>query len=303
LEFTQIYKTMEIGFYIQGKQWQKSKYGKNPMSVVKAIAKGIPKNISHSYIILNGAKGKREKAFRPQKPYDIAITWSIYKQAKPATFFKQRVHDFQKKQNKKILILERGFVKREQYYSIGYNHQNGHADFKNELMPPDRWNKIEKEIKPYRSKGEHILLCGQLPSDTSVQDIDYNNWLRDIVKEITKYTDRPIIFREHPQLRPKHRIHLEGVFYSNNKYLEQDFKNCWAVVSYNSNSLVEAALAGIPGFAFNKGSMAWTVSNRDLSNLENPNLSFDRNQWAYNLAYTQWTREEMEEGKAWSHLL
>ena len=41
----------------------------------------------------------------------------------------------------------------------------------------------------------------------------------------------------------------------------------------------------------------------DLSNLENPNLSFDRNQWAYNLAYTQWTREEMEEGKAWSHLL
>jgi len=286
---------MEIGFYILDRQWHSSA---RLRKVIQAMIDGIPGGINYSQIVVPMSGGEQ---FRPEKLYDIAVSWSIYKKYIPATIFKKRVFEFQKEHDKEFLVLERGFVKREKYNSVGYNHQNGYADFKNEFMPPDRWKETEEKIKPYRSEGKHILLCGQIPHDTSVQDIDYNNWLNKIPQEIAKYTDRPIIFRQHPLVRNSSA--LNGVSYSHNKYLFQDLANCWAVVSYNSNSLVDAALAGIPGFASDKSCMAWEVSNHDLSKLENPDLSFNRERWAYDLAYSQWSLEEMKEGKAWEHLL
>jgi len=64
--------------------------------------------------------------------------------------------------------------------------------------------------------------------------------------------------------------------------------------------LVESVIEGVPVFACDKGAMSLDVSN-DIIDLENPKL-YNREQWAYNLAYTQWTREEMVEGLPWKHL-
>jgi hypothetical protein len=49
------------------------------------------------------------------------------------------------------------------------------------------------------------------------------------------------------------------------------------------------------------GSMAWDVTEHDLSRIEFP-IKPDRDQWAANLAYTQWTMDEMARGWAWAHL-
>ena len=56
---------------------------------------------------------------------------------------------------------------------------------------------------------------------------------------------------------------------------------------------------GIPVVAMDPGSMAWGVARHDVT------MDFympDRRQWLYDLAYKQWTIEEVENGNAWEHL-
>jgi hypothetical protein len=167
-------------------------------------------------------------------------------------------------------------------------------------MPGDRWSRLNTPIKDYRSNGEHILLCGQVPWDTAVQHIDYKKWCKDIVREIKAHTDRKIIFRPHPLAR-KAIPQIKGTLLSNKPTIKDDLRNCWATIAFNSNSSVESVLEGIPSFVCDKGSMGWEVSNKDFSLLENPEL-FERKQWAHDLAYSQWTLEEMFNGQTWRHL-
>ena len=70
---------------------------------------------------------------------------------------------------------------------------------------------------------------------------------------------------------------------------------------FNSNSGVEALLFGKAVFVADEGSMCWNVANRRIVDIETPQY-LNRQQWANNLAYTQWTPDEMKQGLAWRHL-
>jgi hypothetical protein len=83
--------------------------------------------------------------------------------------------------------------------------------------------------------------------------------------------------------------------------LTEDLKDAHCVVTWNSNSAVEAAILGKPVFAFDEGSMAWEIANKTLLDVDTPNYP-DRKQWAHNLAYSQWTLSEIGNGEAWRHL-
>jgi hypothetical protein len=233
------------------------------------------------------------------RPCDLAVTWSIYKTKLPHTKTREIIHNEQKSKNKKVIVIEKGYINRSKYYSVGYDSQNGWADFKNKDMPPDRFHNLGVKLKEYRKGGEHILLCGQVPWDTSVQHLDYEEWCRSIVGKIKKHTNRPIIFRPHP-LAAGAFTQIAGAKTSNKKALEEDLEDCWAAVSYNSNALVIAAIKGIPIFACSDGSMALEISE-DFVDLDNPKL-YNREQWAYNIAYSQWTLDEMRSGRTWEHL-
>jgi hypothetical protein len=229
---------------------------------------------------------------------DVSVNWGIYKQHLPHTETRQVIHDWQEINGNKAIVIESGYIKRDKYYSVGYGGLNGRADFNNKDCPPDRWKDLGLDLKDYRGQGEHILLCGQVPWDAAVQHIDYNKWCLDVVDEIKSVTDRPIIFRPHPKFSVGNVF--TNVKTSNNARLIDDLRNCWAAVALSSNALVESVIEGVPVFACDKGAMSLDVSN-DIIDLENPKL-YNREQWAYNLAYTQWTREEMVEGLPWKHL-
>ena len=65
-------------------------------------------------------------------------------------------------------------------------------------------------------------------------------------------------------------------------------------MSYNSNSTVEATIHGIPSFVKDKGSMTWGISSHDLD-IENP-LRPERDQWFYDISYSQWSEQEISSG-------
>jgi hypothetical protein len=64
------------------------------------------------------------------------------------------------------------------------------------------------------------------------------------------------------------------------------------VVTFNSNSGVDAALAGRPVVAMDAGSMAWAVAGHEVAEVVQP----DRTAWAARLAWCQFNKAEMESG-------
>jgi len=249
---------------------------------------------------------------------DVAVVWGIFKKkGKKRRVGLKEIFDNQQDLQKDVLVMERGFIRRDIYSSIGWNGLNGRADFKNKNMPSDRFEDLNIDISPWRNHGESILLCGQVPWDSSVQTLNpwkgydgYSDWCRDTIEEIKKNTDRPIVFRNHPDLLhakdAKRDIlnwiqQVDGVTWSEGP-IEEDFEKAWAVVAFNSNVTVDAALRGIPIFVDDIGAMAMDVANTDLSKLNNPDKP-DRSRWLNDISYSQWTPSEMSLGLPIKHLL
>lgn len=201
------------------------------------------------------------------------------------------------------------------------------GNYNNNNCSPDRWLRLQKEqdieIKDWKKDGDYILFIMQRPGDTSNRDMlkeykTYQNFLQETLTTIRSYTDRPIVLRMHPlrmdaQREILNHVDLTQTFLSGNLSersdnrldggtgLYTDFKKAWAVVGWNSNALTESICEGIPTFSLHPSSMAWECSNKNIKNLENPEY-FDREQWLYNLAYCQWTEEEIAKGEPWFHL-
>ena len=186
--------------------------------------------------------------------------------------------------------------------SIGIGGFNGTGKYNNDNSPSDRFDMLGIEIKQYDwIKNDKILLVGQSLHDAHLYRVDFQKWISDIYSELRLYTDRPIYFRPHPKhLGNKNSIQLpEGCKVSDHTIkIYDELKSCYAVVSYNSNVGMECILAGIPIFSFNEFSSAYRLSYHDLSQIENLSNynEQDRLQWLYNLAYSQWTLDEMKRG-------
>lgn len=231
-------------------------------------------------------------------PSDVAVVMGVFKKNVPRSFLRGKVIEEQRKRGLTTVILETGYINRgdgpDNHYAAGLNGLNGRADFKNANSPADRAQGIR--LQDWQ-EGSHIILCGQVPWDASVDFTDHKAWLEKTARAIFLRTDRPVIFRPHPKCKLPP---ISGTTYST-RPLSEDLKGAFACVTFNSNSGVEAALAGVPVFAFDEGSMCWPIANKTLDKIDEPDKP-DRQQWLNDLCYAQWTPKEMKEGKAWAHL-
>jgi hypothetical protein len=185
-------------------------------------------------------------------------------------------------------------------------------------IDPTRWKKISKnigiELKPYRSTGNHILLCLQRNGGWSMGNYDVQDWAIQTIQQIRKYSNRPIVLRGHPgdkaareYLDPKSpKCRLKGIsniyFSSFDRSLVQDLQNCWAAVNHNSSPVVGALIEGIPIFVTDPDkSQCKEVANVDLSQIENPQMP-DRQQWVERLSMFHWNFDELRSGECWAHM-
>lgn len=239
-------------------------------------------------------------------PCDVAVVFGIRKEKVPLSYARGEIIRRQTEAKRPVVILETGYVKRgdglEHYYAAGLNGLNGRANFRNVNMSKDRWAKLRVPLQSWLEAGggSQVVVCGQVPWDASVQHHDHVGWIRQTIAALDKRTKRPIVFRPHPLARKVNYGHLNGCTVSVGP-LEDDLKGAHAIVTFNSNTAVDAVMAGISAFALDHGSMAWPVTEHDLTMIE---LQFrpEREQWAADLAYTQWNLDEMSRGWTWAHL-
>lgn len=253
---------------------------------------------------------------------DVAVIFGVGKKHVPVSWPRGEVFQRQKLNKLRSVVLETGYLNRgdgeNHHYAAGFDGLNGRADFRNKGMLGDRAHLLraahvmhcmrwrnESQDKNWAERGSNIMLCGQVPWDASVDFTDHIEWIYRTALAIREHTDKVIRFRPHPKA-PLPKLgemlaeRIPKCYYSDFPFLE-DAPDTHAVVTFNSNTAVEAALYGLPVFAADHGSMAWEIANKDLSKLDNPDTP-EREQWINDLAYTQWTPEEMRAGLAWRHL-
>lgn len=165
------------------------------------------------------------------------------------------------------------------------------------------------DIRPYRQKGRHIMVIGQVPGDASLRGEDINQWVMDTASELRRKTDRPILVRPHPLARefvtsglPER---LDGIGVKVDDPLRpfgESLKGAWSVVTYSSDAAIGALLAGIPAIAMSSASFAREVSDHTLDSALNPTL-FERGPWLEKLAAAHWCEDEIARGDMWEPLL
>jgi len=174
-----------------------------------------------------------------------------------------------------IITLDHGYIGARHfdgYYSVTKNarQHTGTGEYDAKRLDP-----IRPELSPMRH-GRHILLLPPSREFARFDPIDVDKWI-DTYSKLD--TDRRIVVREKP-LKGQPRTPIED-----------DFKDCHAVVTFNSKAAINAVAMGIPAFATHECCVSGISG--DLKDIDNPNLDIDRESWLRALSYNQFKLNEM----------
>lgn len=178
------------------------------------------------------------------------------------------------------LIFDLGYLKRAwdsfqkvgSYYQVGWNQLGWLPP---DTCPADRFESLGMPIQPLKGGDRNVLLCGQVPCDKqhNLGEDELEDWLWAQARQFTKGED--IRYRPHPQWGKPTRTKEEDL--------------AWAdiVVSYNSTIGIEAMLMGLK-----------TVQSEAAFY----NNVVDRESFFHRLAYSQWTEDEIRDGRMWEFM-
>ena len=250
---------------------------------------------------------------------DVALIQGfVHEHGKSAPHLQLRQHAvaMQKNNNKKSLIVDSnlflyadpGNTKTYLRYSFDGVFPTTGFYFDRDV-DSNRWNQISRDLnislKPWRTSGDHILICLQRNGGWSMRGLSTLEWLDNIIHQIRQYSrKRPIIVRAHPgdkKIKSMLTVNYKNVHLSTKERLIDDLQNAWATVVYNSSPSVASLIEGIPTFLTDpvpQHSQTYGVANTDLSNLENPDMP-NRQSWIERLAMCHWNFSELKSGEAW----
>ena len=254
---------------------------------------------------------------------DVAVLQGFVHQnskMSPHLLVRRRVLDNQSKKNAKTLIVDSNLFlyltqnnKPHNYlrYSFDGVFRNTGFYFDKDI-DPNRWKKIKTnlniDVKEYRQKGSHILLCLQRNGGWSMKGTDVMEFCHRTIREIRKYSDRPIVVRGHPgdKKAPYYiKLNYPNVkISSHNTPLVNDLKDAWATVVYNSSPGVASLIEGVPVFQMDTSlnySMYSEIANTNLKRIEDPKM-FERTPWLETISMCHWNFNETSTGEAWSFM-
>lgn len=228
----------------------------------------------------------------------IPVIWSVLWNGRMSQ--NKQVYDSSRKAGKPVVIIEVGNFLRNQTWRISVNHINREGLFGNDTDLDDARNKkfnINLDHLRLNRKPEILIACQHQKSLQWAGQPPIVDWVSDVVREIKKYSDRPIKIRPHPRspfdFRDKNVI-LEKPNRVVNTYDDFDLNymhHC--VINHNSGVPVQAAIKGIPVIC-DKSCLAYPVS-MGFSDIETPHIP-DRDRWLLGMLHTEWFVDEIKEG-------
>lgn len=169
--------------------------------------------------------------------------------------------------------------------------------------PDDRRKMFGWEPKPWREKGEHVLLAW-----SDKRDHDWRGWpspekhVVPVIEELRKHTKRPLLFRCKPNYNVGMVLSPHAIRISTGT-LEEDLANCHALVTPGTSVSLTALLEGIPAIILDDA-VTRNISDSCLCSIEYPYKAEEAERIALlnHLAYHQWHVDEYVNGDAWAWL-
>jgi hypothetical protein len=199
---------------------------------------------------------------------DIEVVWS---------YNQDNIINPQIAAGRDVLVMELGYLgNRREVASCGFNGLNGRAWHPSGFGRGKQWQHL---LKPTHA-GDYALIIGQCFGDRSVRGVDFTRWAQTTAEQI----DMPVYYRPHPVAPSK----IHGLR-THTGTLEDALNRAHKVITFNSNVGVDAVLNGCTVIAHDEGSMVF-------------NPPTDRMAWLNEIAYCQWSMQELRDGTAWFYL-
>lgn len=164
-----------------------------------------------------------------------------------------------------------------------------------------RWNALfNTALKSYNYRNrDHILILP--PSDATARTFSQQDWLKNTIREIRLYTDRPIIVRQKsgPVMNQNMTKVEKRKNYNYNETLEEHLRKTYCVVAYNSNAAIQALMQGIPVIC-SEQCAAYPLSNK-FENIENL-IEYKRLPLLHSLSWGQYNLQEIVNGTAYKNI-
>lgn len=222
----------------------------------------------------------------PSGPNDLLVLWNRKKgiDERDAIVWEQ--------QGGTVLVAENGYLQKtdKTIYAISVGQHNGGGWFP--VGSEDRFSALGFEVKPWRKRGGHILLCAQRGIGSSLM-ASPPYWADKQQVHIKRMTQRAVRLRAHPgNFEPK-------------VPLEQDLASAHACVIWHSAAGVRALLDGVPVFY---AAPFWVCEAAALKyvkggSLETPLCDDAQRQAAlHRMSHGQWTVNEIASGEPFARM-
>jgi hypothetical protein len=226
---------------------------------------GSPHGLRACQELAKSCKGQLNTENYPQKQQGTIAVWG---QLRGARELLNGSEDFYR--------LDHAYIGRNEYYRMTK------GDFMPSRIierPADRWEALKKrfslEIEPWK-KGKNVVVAFSMPGTYDFFNV--SGWGKQVLSSLKSF-GRPIIERQRKETRP----------------IKEDLKDAHCLVTFASNSVMEALLMGVPVFVAGP-SIARPVAGNWLD-IENPVFP-DRETFFRHVAYSQYTLEEFADGRA-----
>jgi hypothetical protein len=203
------------------------------------------------------------------------------------------------------IVVENGYVRKdalgEAQYCVEFDGFNGQGWIPKHGHDSWKWHRLGAELRPWRQRGDHILVCGQRGGDYS----DYSmpmDWPDSILDRLPHLTDRPIKYRPHPG-RPWRPTLRKGVEITDpRRPIHADLEGAHACVVWCSNAATEAIISGIPVFYQGPNLKLASIACDDLTLIEDPPMEH-RGRALTELSWSQWSLSDLKRGEPWRFLM
>lgn len=232
---------------------------------------------------------------------DIHVIWSVLWNGRMAS--NKAVWERARKENKNVIVLEVGGIKRGTTWKVGLNGINRAAYFGPSGNDSTRANRMGLVCTPWRCDGHSILICGQHDKSLQWQDMPpMSQWVMETIEKVQACTDRTIIFRPHPRCPLPHIEHeFKNVLRDDPEQIKGSyddfnlcFNNIYATISWSSNPGIHSVINGVPAIV-GPDSLAYDVAMHNIEEITSPYMP-DRQQWLNDYAWTEFTLEEIASG-------
>lgn len=180
---------------------------------------------------------------------------------------------------------------------ISLNAQQPDRHLRLRRHPPDRLQALQLP-EPVQKRGEYILVAGHDPLQARRHGLAYGQWELETIARVRAVSSRQVLLREKPGCE---RLSV-NITRGGGADITVPLRNAWAVCCLTGNVGADAILHGVPCCAQSGPGAVYAPCPLEWIDDAVPLAPAQRLAALADLAYWQWTPEEMTAGALWAHL-